>query len=36
MNKKCSGCGVKLQTERKDLIGYTTSEDKSYCMRCFR
>lgn len=39
MNKICYGCGVKLQTEDKDKLGYIPSnkaEDAKYCMRCFR
>ncbi len=39
MNKKCIGCGIKLQTNNKDLPGYV-KEDKyneaKYCERCFK
>lgn len=39
MNKICYGCGVKLQTEDKNKIGYVPSQKADtaeYCMRCFR
>ncbi len=36
MNKICRGCGVKLQTEFKDKLGYVKNEEMDYCMRCFR
>ena len=39
MNKICYGCGVKLQTEDKEKLGYipaSKAEDAKYCMRCFR
>ena len=39
MNKICYGCGVKLQSENKDKLGYipeSKKEDAKYCMRCFR
>ncbi|WP_102345519.1 ribosome biogenesis GTPase YqeH [Bacillus sp. Marseille-P3661] len=36
----CSGCGVKLQTENKDQLGYappsTLSREIVICQRCFR
>lgn len=35
-NKKCVGCGLPLQTENKDGLGYTPNIGKDYCMRCFR
>lgn len=34
--KKCKGCGTLLQTVDLNRIGYTTSLEKDYCMRCFR
>ncbi len=39
MNRKCLGCGVLLQCEDKDKIGYVNSEiinNADYCERCFR
>ncbi len=33
---KCIGCGILLQTEDKDSLGYTTNIDNLYCERCFR
>lgn len=39
MNKICFGCGVKLQSERKNALGYVPKEKfetSRYCMRCFR
>lgn len=39
MNKVCFGCGVKLQTEDKDALGYVPMSkvnEAKYCMRCFR
>ena len=32
----CIGCGVELQTDDKNKIGYTTSKEKKLCERCFR
>ena len=34
--KQCKGCGAYLQSESKDLPGYTPKEDAIYCQRCFR
>ena len=39
--KKCSGCGVILQTENTDKAGYVTkekfkTEKKLLCQRCFK
>ncbi len=34
--KKCAGCGITLQTEDKDKIGYAVSLDHTYCQSCFR
>ncbi len=36
MNKRCMGCGVVLQTEDKNSLGYTPDIKNIYCMRCFR
>ncbi len=36
MNKTCMGCGVTLQNEDKNQIGYIPKEDAKYCQRCFR
>lgn len=33
---KCSGCGVVLQTEKKDVLGFTPNIDSKLCERCFR
>ncbi len=32
----CIGCGVKLQTEEKDKLGYTRDLEKKLCERCFK
>lgn len=36
MTNYCKGCGVLLQSERPDAIGYTPKEQADYCQRCFR
>ena len=36
MDKKCSGCGITLQTKYKDKDGYVDNLDKDLCYRCFR
>lgn len=36
MKKKCKGCGVELQYEDKEKLGYSPKEDADYCQRCFR
>lgn len=36
MTKKCIGCGVPLQSEDKNALGYTLDIKKDYCRRCFR
>lgn len=39
MNKRCIGCGIKLQSEDREKIGYIRKEkieDSKYCQRCFR
>lgn len=33
---KCLGCGISLQTEDKNTLGYTTNIEKQLCERCFR
>ena len=33
---KCKGCGVKLQYDDPNAIGYTPKKDSEYCQRCFR
>lgn len=33
---KCSGCGIELQTEDKEKLGYTKNTDKQLCERCFK
>lgn len=33
---KCNGCGVILQDENKDLLGYTINLNNKLCERCFR
>ena len=33
---KCIGCGVKLQTNSNESLGYTTNLDNKLCERCFR
>ena len=33
---KCLGCGILLQTENKEIIGYTTKIESNLCERCFR
>ena len=36
MNKRCSGCGITLQTKDKNIDGYVDNLDKDFCYRCFR
>ena len=33
---KCIGCGVKLQNNNREKLGYTSNLDNSLCERCFR
>lgn len=33
---KCLGCGITLQTENPDFLGYTTNIESKICTRCFR
>lgn len=34
--KKCKGCGIEIQTEDKNKVGYVVSLEQDYCQRCFR
>ena len=34
--KKCVGCGIELQTEDKNKLGYTEKEENTLCERCFK
>lgn len=36
MSKRCIGCGVELQNEDKQRLGYTPKLEADYCQRCFR
>lgn len=39
MSKKCNGCGITLQSTKKDEKGYIREDkikDSSYCERCFK
>lgn len=36
MSKYCKGCGVELQNDNPDALGYVPSLDASYCQRCYR
>lgn len=36
MAKYCKGCGVLLQNEDKEKVGYVPSLDASFCERCFK
>lgn len=33
---KCKGCGVELQFDKPDAIGYSPKKEAEYCQRCFR
>ena len=33
---KCEGCGIPLQQEKKDELGYTKNMGSKLCERCFR
>lgn len=33
---KCKGCGVTLQSDNKELLGYTNNINNDLCERCFR
>lgn len=34
--KKCKGCGVTLQINEENKMGYAKSLEQDYCQRCFR
>ena len=34
--KKCKGCGIELQCENKNDVGYVVDLNQDYCQRCFR
>ncbi len=36
MVHKCTGCGIELQTENKEKVGYANKEDAVLCQRCYR
>ena len=36
MNKKCIGCGIMMQSEDENALGYTPNLKNDYCKRCFR
>ncbi len=36
MAEYCKGCGVLLQNEEENELGYVPSLDATYCQRCFR
>ena len=36
MIKKCTGCGITLQTEDINKEGYTENIDNELCLRCFK
>lgn len=36
MTKYCKGCGVLLQNEDENALGYVPTLDTSYCQRCYR
>lgn len=36
MIKKCTGCGIILQTEDINKEGYTENIDNELCLRCFK
>ena len=36
MNKRCSGCGIKLQSNYKNNPGYITDIENSFCDRCYQ
>lgn len=36
MTKFCTGCGIQLQNEDKNSLGYVPSLDAMYCERCFK
>lgn len=36
MTKRCKGCGIELQNQNKDLLGYIDNLEKNICERCFK
>ncbi len=34
--KKCRGCGITLQTQNENSVGYVKDINQCYCQRCFR
>jgi len=34
--KKCKGCGIELQSNDKQKVGYVVDLEQDYCQRCFR
>lgn len=36
MSKMCKGCGVALQVDDKNKVGYTPKIEADFCQRCFR
>ena len=36
MIRKCIGCGIELQSENKDKIGFVQNEKQELCDRCFK
>ena len=36
MTKTCLGCGIPLQTEDSNRVGYVDDLEKEYCERCFK
>ena len=36
MTSKCVGCGVELQIQDQNQLGYANSLDSLYCKRCYR
>ena len=36
MIRKCIGCGIELQSENKDKIGFVQNEKQELCERCFK
>lgn len=36
MTEYCKGCGILLQNEDENALGYVPSLDASYCQRCYR
>ena len=36
MAKNCKGCGITLQNEDPEALGYVPSLDAVYCERCYK